>query len=253
MNQKPKIAISLVNLDGIDYLVPAINSLLDSDLTDFEFKLFYWDNGSSDGAVDFIRNLKIPKSIFESRENQGIVQPRINLMNEIRNESIWDAVLEIHSDMLFPKVWFESLMSQFDDRTGILMPYIIQSKEYVSDLSLLERYVRENESEEILHNSIAVHPWVLNLNCIKDIGYYNPVYKLHRCEDDDLMFRVQFSKYDIKAYRKSIVFHKGEVIRKKLLKRNKNEKIFQKMHGISVASFSKLLLANGDSRIAVDN
>ena len=86
---------------------------------------------------------------------------------------------------------------------------------------------------------------------INSLTYYNPIYKKHRCEDDDFMFRVLFSKYDIKAYKNSIVFHKGEIIRHLYLTINKNEKIFKKLHGISVRDFAKLLIKNGDPRIMI--
>tara|TARA_Y100000996_G_scaffold336251_1_gene272821 strand:+ start:349 stop:1107 length:759 start_codon:yes stop_codon:yes gene_type:complete len=252
MNLKKKIAISLVNLNGFEYLQPAITSLINSDINNFDFKLFYWDNGSSDDSLSFIKNLKIDKMIIESDENLGIIQPRINLMNEILNEKKWDAVLEIHSDMLFPLSWFRSLIGKFTDQTGILMPYIIQQKKYLFDLNILNQYIQNNKSEKLIYNCIAVHPWLLNIKCIQDIGYYNPIYKKHRCEDDDLMFRVLFSKYDIKAYKNSIVFHKGEAIRHLYLPINKNEKIFKKLNGMSIKDFGKLLLKNGDPRIMID-
>ena len=253
MNLKEKkIAISLVNLNGFEYLKPAINSLLNSDLNTFDFKLFYWDNGSTDESLSFIKNLDINKKIIENNENTGIIEPRINLMKEILKENKWDLVLEIHSDMLFPLIWLRPLIEKFDNKTGILMPYIIQQKEYLFDLNILNNFIQKYKEDVLIHNCIAVHPWLLNIACIKDIGYYNPIYKKHRCEDDDFMFRVLFSKYDIKAYKNSIVFHKGEVIRHLFLKRNKNEKIFNKLYGISTKNFSKLLLQNGDPRIITD-
>ncbi|MCP4268054.1 MAG: hypothetical protein GY777_21200, partial [Candidatus Brocadiaceae bacterium] len=167
-------------------------------------------------------------------------------------EDCWELVLEIHSDMLFPNIWLKPLLTKFDDNTGILLPYIIQQNEYLFDTTILEGLIAQHRSDKIIYNPIAVHPWLLSVKCIRDIGYYNPIYEKHRCEDDDFMIRVLFSKYDIKAYKGSIVFHKGGVVRKKYLKRNRNEKIFQKLYGITVKDFSRLLLQNGDPRIMLD-
>ncbi len=252
MTNKPNIAISLVNINSFQLLKPALTSLIESDLKEFDFKLFYWDNGSTDESVHFIENLGINKTVIKSESNLGIVQPRINLMNRIIEEDAWKLVLEIHSDMLFPKSWLKPLLTKFDHKTGILLPYIIQQNEYLFDATILEDLIEQHKSNETIYNSIAVHPWLLNIECIKDIGYYNSTYEKHRCEDDDFMLRVLFSKYDITAYKGSIVFHKGGVIRKQYLKRNRNEKKFQKLYGISVKDFSKLLLQNGDPRIMLD-
>ena len=168
------------------------------------------------------------------------MQPRINLMDEIIKENKWDIVLEIHSDMLFPREWINSLLEKFDDRTGILMPNIIIQDDYIFDVQKLEELIEKYKKDILIYNSTAVHPWLLNLNCIKDIGYYNPTFKEHRCEDDDFMFRVLLSKYDIKAYRGSIVFHRGGIVRKKYLGKNNNQLFFKKLHGITIKSFTNI-------------
>ena len=227
----PRVAISLVNLNSCELLIPAINSLIDSDFGQHAFKLFYWDNGSTDGCVDFVRGLDIDSQVYENSENLGITEPRIRVMDAILAEGCWDLVLEIHSDMLFPSRWFKPLLTQLDERTGILMPFIVQKSEYIFDLALLEQLVERYSSDRLIHNSIAVHPWLINLAAVRDIGYYDAAYQKHRGEDDDFMFRMLFSRWDIKAWGGSVVFHKGEIVRKQYLKRNDNEKIFKAIEG----------------------
>ncbi|MCP4270068.1 MAG: glycosyltransferase, partial [Candidatus Brocadiaceae bacterium] len=129
MTNKPSIAISLVNIDSFQLLNPALTSLIESDLKEFDFKLFYWDNGSKDESVSFIESLEINKLVIKSDSNLGIVEPRIDLMDKIIAEDCWELVLEIHSDMLFPNIWLKPLLTKFDDNTGILLPYIIQQNE----------------------------------------------------------------------------------------------------------------------------
>ena len=94
--EKLNVAISLVNLNRFDVLKLMLGSLLNSDITEHNIKLFYWDNGSIDGSVDYIKNMNIDKVIFENRANFGLVTPRIRIMDEILSENVWDHTLEIH-------------------------------------------------------------------------------------------------------------------------------------------------------------
>ena len=48
------IAVSLLYYNDEDYLVPCIESLINSDLSEYEFKLFIYDNNSVISAKDLI-------------------------------------------------------------------------------------------------------------------------------------------------------------------------------------------------------
>jgi hypothetical protein len=56
----------------------------------------------------------IDKWIYSSEKNDGIVISRIRIYEEIKKDD-FDFLLELHSDMLFPKNWSAQLFEIFDN------------------------------------------------------------------------------------------------------------------------------------------
>ena len=56
-----KIAISLLTHNDEYLLKPALDSLLASDISDYYFKLFCYDNNSTVSTIDFLEDYKIDK------------------------------------------------------------------------------------------------------------------------------------------------------------------------------------------------
>ena len=81
-----KIAISLLTCSDSKLSIPCINSLLNSDLVNYEYKIFCVDNNSSDNTIDFLNSLKCPLFLIENKFNEGIVLPRIKIMDQILKE-----------------------------------------------------------------------------------------------------------------------------------------------------------------------
>ncbi len=72
-----------------------------------------------------IENWDFQNYIYRSEKNDGIVNPRIHLFKQIMQEG-YDYLLEIHADMLFPKLWITELMELIDEETLIVQPFIYQ-------------------------------------------------------------------------------------------------------------------------------
>ena len=66
---RPKVAILLVNWNGKRFLEPFLPRLAATDYPDFE--VVVWDNGSTDGSVEWLRKNHPGIRILEARENHG--------------------------------------------------------------------------------------------------------------------------------------------------------------------------------------
>lgn len=231
-----KVAISLLSCNDGFLIKRALESLRASDIMEHSVKLFHFDNGSQDGTVEYIKSLSIDRDIWESKENLGITLPRIQLMEAIQREG-YDCTVEIHADMLFPKHWFAPLAARLRTRLGIVMPFIIQGIPLNIPLTLVEKIVQAHASDEVVGNVLQVHPWVLNNNAIRDVGYYDPQFSPHECEDDDLMYRLITNDYQVEAVKRSIVVHFGQITRTKLLAPTYNMLRFLAKNGVTILDY----------------
>lgn len=237
-----KIAISLLCHNDEEYLKPCLESLQKSDLFNYDVKLFCYDNNSNEPMKEYIRSLNIDKWIYSSSTNDGIVIPRIKIYEEIMKEN-FDFLLEIHSDMIFPKVWLEPLFEIFDSETAIIEPHIYQPTNKTISLEEFEIKLPKLINENVYDKCRQTHPWLINLKIMDKIGgYYDPMFSPHECEDDDLVYRIITNGLKIKSIGKSWVVHYGGVIRHKLLSTtlSKHLSYFEQKHKISVNEMIKL-------------
>ena len=207
-----KIAVSLLYHNDENYLIPCVESLINSDISNYDFKFFVYDNASAYSWEEIyeINDWSFPQYNCRVIENQGIVNPRIHLFEEIKSQK-YDYLLEIHSDMLFPSDWFEELMSIMDEEVFIVQPFIYQPPKdkilTTFDCTKLQIYTKP---KKIYHKCRQVHPWLINLKLIERVGgYYDCIFSPHIFEDDDLVLRAFNNGYDIKSTNKSIVIHYG--------------------------------------------
>lgn len=236
-----KIAISLIYHNDSEYLIPCLQSLFESDIKTEELKLFCYDNSSTPTAKEILDNFNINYWLHRSDQNDGIVLPRIRIYNEIVNED-FDYLLEIHSDMLFPKNWFHRLIEIDDDDTVIIQPHIFLPKTMI-ELHQFESILDNLYYEKVYNKCVQVHPWLIKIKLIDQIGgYYDPNYSPQECEDDDFVYRVLINNKKIKSTGKSWVVHYGGVTRHKVLPShlNKNMKYFCNKFSVSFNSFKRM-------------
>lgn len=236
-----KIAISLLFHNDIVLAKPCIESLLNSDLKNYEFKFFIIDNASNQECKDYLNSLPCNKWLQFNDTNQGIVIPRIEIMNKILEEE-YDYTIEIHADMLFPEKWLGYLVELMDDNTALTMPYILNNPNRILSIDEMNTLIEQFKTDEIVENVRQVHPWLLNNKVIKKIGYYDPIFSPQNCEDDDLMWNIMKNNYKTKATKKSIVVHYGGKTRTYANIENNLEKsiwLFDTKNGIHIYDMIK--------------
>lgn len=236
-----KIAISLVYHNDKDYLAPCFDSLLKSDINTQNLKLFCYDNASIESAEKILSDFEIEKWFYRSNTNDGIVIPRVKIYEEIIKED-FDFLLELHSDMLFPKEWFNELIKILDDETIILQPHIFLPKKFIN-LEYFESVLESLKYDKIYEKCMQVHPWLINLKLVSDVGgYYDINFSPHECEDDDFVYRILLNDKKIKSTGKSWVVHYGGVTRHKVLPSclSTNMKYFVNKHNINFNDFKNM-------------
>lgn len=242
VDKKIRIAISLLTHNDLELLKPCLDSLFESDLNQHEFKLFIFDNNSNIKLREYLNNIKMDKHIVFSEKNDGIVIPRIKIYNEIIKEE-FDFLLEIHSDMIFPKNWLNVLFEIDDDETLILQPHIYHPS-IIMESKELENKLTTLKNEKTYNYCRQVHPWLIKIKYVNMIGgYYDEIFSPQECEDDDFVYRVVKNGFKIKSTGKSWVCHYGGLVRNKVLVSNvnKQKQIFENKHNISFNDFLKLL------------
>lgn len=209
-----KIAISLLTHNDQNLLKPALDSLFNSDLNQHEYKFFCYDNNSNQILKDILEGYKINKWIHYSNTNDGIVIPRIKVYEQILKEN-FDLLLEIHTDMIFPKEWINPLLELLDEDTGILEPHIYSPKRGNSiTIEQFENLLPKLKYDKTYNKCRQIHPWIVKLSILDKIGgYYDANYSPHECEDDDLVYRILKNGFKIKSTGKSWVVHYGAMVR----------------------------------------
>jgi GT2 family glycosyltransferase len=241
--KKYNIAISLICCNDEELLKISLESLLNSDIKNHELKLFCYDNNSNKKLKDLIKNLEVNKWIYFSENNDGIVIPRIKIYKEIIKED-FDFILEIHSDMVFPKIWSEPLFDIFDENTGILEPHIyVPNRKSGVTVEFFEGKLPSLLNDIKYDKCRQTHPWIINMKIIDKVGgYYDEIFSPHECEDDDFVFRVLNNNFKIKSTALSWVVHYGGSIRHNLLPNNLSSHIylFEQKNKISFQEFIKM-------------
>lgn len=234
------IAISLICKDDEQLLKPCLSTLIDSDLNEHNIKLFCYDNGSNLPMKELLNSINIDKWIYNNPINNGIVIPRIKIYEEIKKEN-FDFLLEIHSDMLFPKIWLRPLLDIFDEKTGILEPHIYQPRSIgIVSIEYFETIKPTLLKDVVYEKCRQTHPWLINLTIVDKVGgYYDEIFSPQECEDDDFVFRVLNNNFKIKSTGNSWVVHYGEKTRTRLLPSNltNNLKLFSTKNNINFKDF----------------
>jgi len=233
--KKQKIAISLLCHTELELLKASVESLYKSDLNEHYTKLFVYTNQSNNEVKEYLNSLKHEKYIYNSDNNDGIVIPRMKLYEEIKKED-FDFLLEIHTDMIFPKTWLQPLLDIDEESAGILEPHIYQPKKII-DLEIFENKLLTLKTDKVYNMCRQTHPWLIKLKLLDNIGgYYDSNFSPHECEDDDLVYRFIKNGYKIKSSGNSWVVHYGGSVRHKLLSSSltPHMKYFESKHGITI-------------------
>ena len=106
LQKNPTVAILYLTFNRLYYTRETLPALLDS--SDTSFSIIIVDNGSTDGTVEYLKELAHPniEQIIFNKRNQGLVKPT----KQFWKESNAEIVGKIDNDILVPKGWIDKLM-----------------------------------------------------------------------------------------------------------------------------------------------
>ncbi len=104
-----KVSINIIIYNGLKYIKPCIDSILNQTFKDFEINIL--DNNSSDNSVNFIKENYPNINLIESKENLGFAAGH-NKMIEINNS---EYVLVTNQDIILEPDFLEKIVNFMDD------------------------------------------------------------------------------------------------------------------------------------------
>lgn len=108
---KGKIPILMITWNRFEYTKKSIEAVLS--YTDLPFKLFIYDNNSTDGTKKYLNNLKDERvEIYFSRKNTGLVPPMNYFFNKFANHRY---VAKVDNDTIVSKNWMSKLKTVLDE------------------------------------------------------------------------------------------------------------------------------------------
>lgn len=150
---------------------------------------------------------------LKGSRNLGIVLPRIRIMQEVLKEeqagsTQYDWLLEVHDDMLFPRSWFKELICHDKPDVAILMPMRLSQK--FSNTSELEYACEQAKSDVVSSQAHPNHPWLLRLDAVRQVGYYDSWLSPWEFEDTEFYYFVcALTPWKCIVVGQSVVVHPG--------------------------------------------
>ncbi|MCI0715282.1 MAG: glycosyltransferase family 2 protein [Chlorobi bacterium] len=202
------VSIIMLNYNGKQYLKDSISSVLSQSYKDFELIIF--DNASTDGSVEFIKNSFNDSriKIIESEINFGFAWGNNSALKNCPN----DLIVLLNNDTKAEKEWLYHLIQVMNEPKTIGSSFVITEgvpeKYYISNGSVSYLMynimnVFENTEDEFYPNgcSIIFRKSEIREPFDNDYFYYS--------EDVYLGLKARFMGIKIKFVKKSVVHHYG--------------------------------------------
>jgi len=105
------IPILMITWNRLDYSKQAIEAILNN--SDLPFKLFIFDNNSTDGTINYLKSIKDNRlEIYYSNKNTGLVPPMNCFFNKFKS---YRYVAKVDNDTIVSKGWLSKLKSVLDE------------------------------------------------------------------------------------------------------------------------------------------
>lgn len=199
------ISVMMVTYNRLNLTIQTVDSLFEN--TDKEFRLLICDNGSVDGTIDYIKDIKPTnncKSIeyVLNKDNLGIAAGR-NQCLKLANQYSDNYLSTIDNDIEFPKNWLSDCISFLEKNNNFAIGINFENISY--PIHNLNGYEVQIKPAGNLGTACAVFDKKLhNL-----IGFFNTEFGLYGEEDADFFFRARRVGYKM-AYLKNKGKHLGE-------------------------------------------
>lgn len=212
----PPVDVIIVNYNGIQYIDACLGSLLKTDYPNFSVIIF--DNGSTDGSLELVREKYPEVTVIANKENLGFGKANTIGMRAGNAEFI----TLLNSDTVVEKNWLRSLVEAIrdDDKTAAVCSKLLFLKHpsiinavgggmnyigYGYDIGMYEVDNRAfNEKRNVFFPSGAA--CLLRRSAFQDVGGFDEKYFMYH-EDVDLGWRFWLKGYRVRCIPESVVYH----------------------------------------------
>ncbi len=220
------LSIVIINKNYINYLRKCLISCLNQN-TKYLYEVIVVDDGSTDGSIDFVNNIKNKKIKFFQTNNKGIEIAA----NKGFRKSKAEYVVRVDSDDYLSKNFVNIMLNEANSSKASF----IYSNYYTTSLKKkLKVYLPDfNKKEIIQRGDFLATGTVYHRKTIKKFGYYNEKTKNSGLENYELILKLIIKQNYGKRVKKCLFTyrkHKGNlsILKKKKIV-NFGKKIFKKM------------------------
>ncbi len=203
-----QVSIIILNYNGKQYLKDCLNSVFSQTYADLEVILF--DNGSSDGSVEFVRKEFADNrlKIIESAKNLGFAGGNNEALKHCAN----DLIALLNNDTVTDKDWLKFLVAAVEEKNTIASSFVITT-------GVPEKYYETNGSiSYLMYNIMNIFPdkedefYPNGCSLIfrkSEIGMPFDADYFYYGEDTYLGLKARFMGMKIRFVKESIVHHLG--------------------------------------------
>jgi hypothetical protein len=215
ITSQPKIAVMILNYNGIQFLESCIDSLLNQTYKNFDIIMI--DNNSSDGSVKLVSK-KFPQvKIIKNNTNLGFSRAYNNAIFMV--DADW--IVMLNNDTSVCKDWLENLVKAIDDQEAIYGSKIL----LMGSIGLLNHaggyltpigtgidigFLKPNGdifSRRRIVGYVCGASLLIKKSVFEKIGGFDPCYEAY-CEDVDLCWRAWLLGKRVVYVPQSVVYHK---------------------------------------------
>ena len=161
------LSIVIINKNYLRFLKKCINSCLNQ-ITNFQYEIIVVDDGSNDGSVNLLRNIKNTKLSFTQTKSEGIEKAA----NKGFKKSRGKYVVRVDSDDYLHKNFAQNslLMIKNSKKSFVYSDYFQISSNKNTKKKTLPNF---DQKEIINRGDFLATGTLFDKNIIKKLGYYN--------------------------------------------------------------------------------
>lgn len=225
-----KIGVLILGYNNLQYLKKCLKSLQTQDYKNIY--IYYGDNGSNDGSMDFVKKNYPKIRIADLKVNNGYAKGN-NLLLKIAFDEGMGLCFVLNPDTELRKNTISKLVNSYVDhskkgiKVGLIQPVILlgQDKTRINTVGnavhllgfgfckdYMKKYVPINKDKEIL--SVSGTGMLISKEFYEDIGAFDEDFFMYN-EDQDLSIRSYLSGYKNFLSSKSIMYHNYTFLKNK--------------------------------------
>jgi GT2 family glycosyltransferase len=217
----PKVAIVIINYNGLQYLPDCLHSLASLKYSREDFKVFFGDNASSDASVEYVKNNFPQIEVSVNDKNLGFAAAN-NLLMEKALNSGFDYVFLLNQDTICQSDVLDILISEMekDLSIGSIQPRLMlwPEKNKVNSLGNSLHYLGFGFSAggyqefdgrfELRETAYASGAAVIyRSQALKKTGLFDPDFFMYH-EDMDLGWKLRLCGYKNMVALDAVIYHK---------------------------------------------